>query len=197
MQLILIIIKYMSNILSNSVRRYMICCICLLALFSLSSCKTSQKTSSSAGSPHVENIHVGRGNKMQKKVIEEAYSWIGTPYKYGGVEKGEGVDCSGMVMMVYESVAGEKLPRNSAKQAEFCNEISAEEVDMGDLVFFATGKDPDKVSHVGIVIDNDSFIHASSSKGVVVSQLSSAYYQRTFRMFGRIPNRHDLISENK
>jgi cell wall-associated NlpC family hydrolase len=43
------------------------------------------------------------------------------------------------------------------------------------------------VSHVGIVIDDRQFIHASSSKGVVISDMTTPYYQRTFKMFGRVP----------
>ena len=90
-------------------------------------------------------------------------------------------------MKVYEDVAGWKLPRNSAKQAEFCDRLKEEDVEPGDLVFFATGKDPDKVSHVGIMLDEENFIHASTSKGVVISKVTSNYYIRTFMMYGRIP----------
>lgn len=148
------------------------------------------------GHPGVSEIQVGHLDKTQKKIIEEAYTWLGTPYKYAGTDKGKGADCSGMVMMVYEKAVGEKIPRNSAKQAEFCKEIDASDVSAGDLVFFATGKDPDRISHVGIIIDNENFIHASSSKGVVVSKFTNAYYQRTFRMFGRVPLMKNLLSDN-
>lgn len=162
--------------------------VTLLSVIALSSCHTAKKSKSGPGHPHMEEIHVGKADKNQRKIIEEAYTWLGTPYKYAASEKGEATDCSGMVMKVYEEAAGLKLPRNSAKQAEFCEEMNAGDVDTGDLVFFATGKDPEKISHVGIVIDNESFIHASASKGVVVSKFSNNYYQRTFRKFGRVPN---------
>lgn len=161
--------------------------VVLTAMLLFSSCHTSKKAVSRPGHPEVEEIHIGHKSKTAKAIIEEAYTWLGTPYKYAHQEKGSGTDCSGMVMRVYETATGEKLPRNSAKQAEYCSEISADKVESGDLVFFATGKDPRKVSHVGIVIDNENFIHASSSKGVVVSKLTSNYYQRTFIMFGRVP----------
>lgn len=153
----------------------------------LSSCGTGKKMTGNHESNAEQTLHIGKGTLEQQRIIDEALSWIGTPYKYAGIDKGKGVDCSGMVMQIYLDVEGMKLPRNSAKQAEFCDRISADEVAMGDLVFFATGKDPVKVSHVGIVIDNEKFIHASSSKGVVISNLNSPYYKRTFRMFGRIP----------
>lgn len=168
--------------------------LCMLPL--LVSCRSSKGV---AGHGAVSDnpgsgVHIGKITDRQHHIIEEAYTWLGTPYRYAGVDKGDGVDCSGMVMKVYETVTGEKIPRNSAKQAEFCSRLDADDVDAGDLIFFATGSDPEKVSHVGIIIDNENFIHASSSKGVVVSKYTTPYYQRTFMMFGRVPVNH-LVSE--
>ncbi|MDE7347852.1 MAG: C40 family peptidase [Muribaculaceae bacterium] len=120
--------------------------------------------------------------------MEEALTWKGTPYGYGRAEKGKASDCSGMVMSVYEKVTGIKLPRNSAQQQDFCKHLKKKEVKIGDLCFFATGKDPDKTSHVGIMIDEKNFIHASTSKGVVVSDISQPYYVRTFKGYGRVPD---------
>lgn len=125
------------------------------------------------------------------RIVEEAMTWIGTPYAYAKNDKTEGTDCSGMVLTVYEEVLGKKLPRNSAKQAEFCIPLDPGEVVIGDLVFFATGKDPDKISHVGIMIDEVNFVHASSKRGVVVSRIDTPYYIRTFKMFGRVPDKDD------
>lgn len=162
--------------------------ILLTSVFSLASCHSSKKVTKHEEKPHVEHhIDVKHASKERKAIVEEAYTWLGTPYKYATQQKGKSTDCSGLTMVVYETVTGIKIPRNSAKQAEFCDQIKTKEVKPGDLVFFATGKDPNKVSHVGIMVDEDNFIHASSSKGVVVSQLSSNYYTRTFLMFGRVP----------
>lgn len=182
-------------------RKQVSSCAAIMAVITVSmaglfsSCHSSRSGASRPGHPRVEEIRIGHIGDMRKKIIKEARSWIGTPYKYAGQEKGKGADCSGMVMMVYERATGDKLPRNSAKQAEFCKKIDASDVDAGDLVFFATGKDPDRISHVGIVIDNENFIHASSSKGVVISNFTTDYYQRTFRMFGRVP-RSGKISDD-
>lgn len=122
----------------------------------------------------------------EKKILEEAMEWIGTPYAYGKQDKGVATDCSGFVMQVFNTAIHCKLPRNSAKQAEFCESISHKKVKPGDLVFFATGNS-DKISHVGIMIDNIQFIHASSSKGVVVSSMESNYYKTRFKGYGRVP----------
>lgn len=179
------IISQMKKIITH--QRHLEFMMMVMLTFALASCHTARKSKSTPGNPMVEQIHVDKATNVQKQIIKEAYTWLGTPYKYAGEKKGEGVDCSGMVMKVFETAAGMKLPRNSAKQAEFCKEADASEVNTGDLVFFATGKDPNRISHVGIVIDNETFIHASASKGVVVSKFDNNYYRRTFRKFGKVP----------
>lgn len=168
-------------------RKFYLLTLVSMFIFALTSCNTSRRGTVTRTPDNIGAIHVDHGNKNRNKVVDEALTWVGTPYKYAGVDKGVGVDCSGMVMQVYLDATGRKIPRNSAKQAEFCKKLKSDEVNMGDLVFFATGKDHDKVSHVGIIVDNEHFVHASPSKGVVVSQLYTPYYQKAFKMFGRIP----------
>lgn len=159
----------------------------LIVLFQcLASCHSSKRSSENRIKGEVAVIK-GNPGGMRGKVVDEALTWLGTPYAYARCDKNEGTDCSGMVMSVFETVAGWKLPRNSAKQAAFCKPLKKENVRVGDLAFFATGKDPDRISHVGIMIDGESFIHASTSKGVVVSKITAPYYIKTFKMFGRIP----------
>jgi lipoprotein Spr len=92
-----------------------------------------------------------------------------------------------MVLQVYLDALGIKLPRNSAEQAAFCTPISLRKVLPGDLVFFATGKDAARISHVGIMLDYENFIHVSTSKGAVISKITTPYYVRTFMGFGRVP----------
>ena len=152
--------------------------------FLLGGCHSSKPNDSGKG--REQTIHVGKGRKLGRRIAEEAMTWIGTPYKYAGTEKGKGTDCSGMVLRVYEDIAGLKLPRNSARQAEFCKPLRSDEVEAGDLVFFATGSDPSKVSHVGIMVDDRQFVHASTRKGVVVSDVTTDYYTRKFMMYGRV-----------
>lgn len=162
----------------------------VILLLTATGCHTSRKNSGIT-SERIEHIHVGKGSDLQKRIVKEAMEWMGTPYAYAKNEKGEGTDCSGMVMTVYESVAGIKIPRNSALQADFCKSLDAGDVRLGDLVFFATGHDENRISHVGIMVDDTSFIHASTKKGVVISDLNTPYYIRTFRRFGRVPKTDD------
>lgn len=165
----------------------------LTAMFMLESCSSTKKLSvkrmDSVEEERIEmrNHKPGHMSSWQKNIFNEAMTWIGTPYKYAGAEKGIGADCSGFVLRVFENTQGWKLPRNSAKQAEYCERISEKEVIAGDLVFFATGSDPQKISHVGIMLDDVAFVHASSTKGVVVSQINSPYYSKRIMMFGRLP----------
>ena len=150
-------------------------------------CKSSSKANKDK-KPDIETTNIPNIKGEQKKIVEEALSWLGTPYKYAASEKGKGTDCSGMVLKVYEDVAGTKLPRNSKKQAEICKKLKQRDVKPGDLAFFATGKDKKTISHVGIMIDDVKFIHASAKRGVVISNMTTDYYQRTFIMYGRVPD---------
>ena len=183
---------YLQNIneIMKMYRRNSAYILLILALLSgmLTSCKS--KKQASVGSVYRQEViidHKLNKTAQGEKIVEEAMTWLGTPYGYGRCEKGEASDCSGMVLSVYEDVTGIKIPRNSAKQAEFCKKLNESEVMTGDLVFFATGKDPDKISHVGIMVDSNSFIHSSTKKGVIISEINTPYYIRTFKMFGRVP----------
>lgn len=180
-------------------RSILIALLALPVIAALPSCRSHKSHGKENYDRQIEQLRTGGrhkhgdshkdalGMKKRKQIVDEAMSWMGTPYAYGKAEKGKASDCSGMVMSVYEKMTGIKLPRNSAQQQAFCTVLRKSEVLPGDLVFFATGKDPDKVSHVGIMIDGDRFVHASTSKGVVVSDATQPYYQRTFKGFGRVP----------
>lgn len=157
----------------------------------LASCSTGRRAHNAHRRGHAERreqtVDVKNLPKERRLLVEEANTWLGTPYLYAHAEKGFGTDCSGMVMSVYLQALEIKLPRNSRKQAEFCKTIPREKAVAGDLVFFATGKDPSRISHVGMLVDKEQFIHASSSKGVVVSKLDSPYYSKRIICFGRVP----------
>ena len=157
----------------------------VVSVIVLTGCSTSKTVSGYEGT----KTTVTDKSKVVKndgKLVKEAKSWLGTKYKYGGHSK-EGTDCSGFVMQVFLKVYNVKLPRSSKSQHAYCTEIKKSKIEVGDLVFFATGKSKSTVSHVGIYIGNGEFIHASSSKGVVISKLEQNYYQRTFISAGRVP----------
>ena len=130
----------------------------------LSSSSSSSSTSSSAS-----------------KVISYAKSLLGKPYVWGA-EGPSSFDCSGFTYYVFRNAANITLPRTSASQSTYGTYVSRSNLQPGDLVFFDTSGDNDgNVSHVGIYIGNNEFIHCSSSKGeVVISKITSNYYSGAY-----------------
>jgi probable lipoprotein NlpC len=123
------------------------------------------------------------------KVISSARTFIGTPYKYGGTSRA-GMDCSGLLMNSFQAIEI-SLPRSSAAQSKIGTEVKMKDLQPGDLVFFATGKKRRVITHVGLVTekkgrDDIKFIHASSSLGVVETNIFADYYQKRFRGARRV-----------
>jgi len=110
-------------------------------------------------------------------------SWLGTPYKFAGnCEKG--IDCSGFVTILYDHALGLKLgARNSAEIYQKMEKVDPEEMKEGDLIFFSIKKR--RISHIGVYLSNNKFVHSSTSKGVIISDLNEPYYKRYFAGFGR------------
>ena len=119
----------------------------------------------------------------RKEVLTFAESYLGTPYCYGGIDK-NCTDCSGFVKQIYE-MAGINLPRTAELQYEYGKDISSDEPIPGDLVFFKNSR---KISHVGIFVGNNKFIHASTNRGVVVQSLDDAFYKQNFAGFKKVLN---------
>jgi hypothetical protein len=91
------------------------------------------------------------------KIVETAKKFLGINYLWGG-RTYAGIDCSGLTQIVYK-INGIKIPRDSQPQSNFCEKISFENLDLGNLIFF--GKNKEKISHVGIFLGNNQVIHAS------------------------------------
>ncbi len=121
------------------------------------------------------------------KLMDYCEDWLGTPYRGGGETK-QGVDCSGFVSNVYRDVYGIKLPRRSLDMESACQKTSKKDLREGDLVFF-NNKPNGKTNHVGIFLDKDRFIHASTSKGVTISRFDEKYWAERFRCGGKHPAR--------
>jgi len=122
-----------------------------------------------------------------QQLLQSVDEWYGVRYRTGGNSK-KGVDCSGFSVAVYAAVYGIMLPRVSREQYRISRKISTTELKEGDLVFFDT-RGGGRVSHVGIYLGNNKFIHASVSKGVMVSDLFHSYYLKRFIGGGRIDNK--------
>lgn len=139
-------------------------------------------------SAYVAKYAVELGVKPEELIAANLYefidTWLGTPYKYGGNTK-EGIDCSGFVNAVYLSIYKIQLKRSATEIVNQCNIIDKKELKEGDLVFFdISGKN----SHIGIYLVNNKFIHASSSKGVMISDLNQTYWIKYWGRAGRFKN---------
>jgi peptidoglycan DL-endopeptidase CwlO len=111
------------------------------------------------------------------RLVAAALDLRGVPYRNGGTDPA-GFDCSGLVAFVFRQ-HGLTVPRQTRAQFTVGNEVDQEDIRPGDLVFFSTVAPG--ASHVGIAIDNDEFVHAPSSRGVVrVERLTLPYWQRRF-----------------
>ncbi len=154
------------------------CCLCV-------SCRTQRSlTQKTKALSHQLGFKVSRHDDLS--LFTEAANWLGTPYRYGG-NTPKGVDCSGLVKNMYQQVYGITLPRTtSAIASEKCRRISKSNLQSGDLVFFNTSGKRKGINHTGIFLKKEYFIHASTSKGVIISSLKEKYYRKAWKQGGKV-----------
>ena len=128
------------------------------------------------------------------KLYKFIYEWIGTPYRFGGNTK-KGIDCSAFTKAIYDKVFNTTILRNSRDIFSMVNPLPKDELKEGDLVFFKIKSR--SITHIGIYLGDSRFAHASSTRGVVISNLNEPYYSRYFYKGGRILEgiKEDLIEE--
>ncbi|WP_276483174.1 C40 family peptidase [Paraflavitalea pollutisoli] len=119
------------------------------------------------------------------KMISFIEDWYGTRYKYGGSDK-NGIDCSSFSQTFISTLYGLSLPRTSAQQFQNSRRLKKGELQEGDLVFFKTRGRKAGVSHVGVYLRNNKFVHASTSGGVMINDLDDTYYAAHYAGAGRI-----------
>lgn len=121
----------------------------------------------------------------KQTVINTAKRMLGVKYRYGGTSPARGFDCSGLVQYSHKA-AGINIPRTTGLQYQAVKQISHRNLKAGDLVFFKTSASGD-VSHVGIYLGKNKFIHApSSGKHVKISSMDEKYWRKRFTAAGRI-----------
>ncbi len=149
----------------------------LSLLLLLTSCGSSKRTT-------VKDISTTK----TERIIKQAQAFSGTRYKFGGTTR-KGMDCSGLIYVAFQK-ENIVLPRVSRDMAQRGKPVKNKDIDTGDLLFFRTSKSSKRINHVGLVtkVDGDDiyFIHATTSKGVLTSNLNERYWNRAYVMARRV-----------
>lgn len=120
--------------------------------------------------------------QLADSILSHGLSLVGTRYRFGGGSVSSGFDCSGFIGYLFKEEAGMKLPRSTRDMINIdAPLVDRNELKPGDLLFFSTAG-RGRVSHAGIYLGDDQFIHSSSSRsgGVRVDSLDDRYWKRTF-----------------
>lgn len=120
-----------------------------------------------------------------RKVLNFLEEWWGTKYKYGGDSK-DGIDCSAFTKRYVSAIYKKEIPRTSAQQYQALVKIKKKELQEGDLVFFNTQRRKGAITHVGVYLRNNKFVHASTSSGVIISDLDDVYFSKRYVGAGRL-----------
>lgn len=144
---------------------------------------TSLEAPASMMTKYATLMKVDERDLKNKKLIYFIDKWYGVPYKWGGGDKG-GVDCSHLVCKAYQDVYQKKISGTTVDLEKASSHVKETKLKEGDLVFFKI--ESEKVSHVGIYVINNYFLHASVKKGVMLNSLDEKYYKKYFYSGGRI-----------
>jgi cell wall-associated NlpC family hydrolase len=144
------------------------------------------RSSAPGGKAQVTNLPPPQFRKPISPVAwkTEADLWLGVKYRKGGLDR-TGIDCSGLTSQMYLAVTAIRLPRTSQDQSHYGHSVPRTDLRPGDLIFFITLKQ-NVVDHVGLYLGDGKFVHASPSKGVVVSSLLQDWYMQRYHSARRI-----------
>lgn len=121
-------------------------------------------------------VDLSQNQAVSTILLNQYLEWQDTPYKMGGLSK-NGVDCSGFVYITFRSKLGYDIPRTTESLVKVGSTVNRRSLRPGDLLFFKTGFFS---RHVGIYFNDSKFIHASTSRGVIVSSLKEQYWQKNY-----------------
>lgn len=126
--------------------------------------------------------------QLADSILQRGLTLLGTPYRFGGSSASTGFDCSGFVSFVFRKEAGIELPRSTGEMIKLdAPKVARDKLQPGDLVFF-NNRGRGRVSHAGIYIGDDQFIHSSSSRsgGVRVDSLDDKYWRASYMEAKRV-----------
>ncbi len=160
--------------------------IFLISAFGCGTRRSVTSTSSSSKGieeKYAQTLGVSKSDISNKKLYSFIDEWDGVPYQYGGKTK-KGVDCSGFTTILIRNVYDKEISGSSQSISKQCNSISKEKLKEGDLVFFKI--DSKDVSHVGVYLQNNKFVHATTKAGVMINDLDETYYKKYFSGGGKL-----------
>ena len=114
--------------------------------------------------------------RVRQLLLQHFARWEGVPYEYGGYDR-HGVDCSGFVNLTYKQVLGLDIPRSTELLAQTGRHVARNRLAIGDILVFRISA---TVLHVGIYVGRGQFIHASKTRGVMLSELDSPYWSDVY-----------------
>ncbi len=154
--------------------------ICFILVLTIVSCGTKKYAVSPTKAARAAEV---MANLKSKDLYRFITDWTGVKYKLGGMDK-NGIDCSGFALILERDIYGLTLPRRSRDQAEVIKKREKDNLKEGDLIFFSFGGN--EVDHVGVYLSNDFFVHASTTRGVVVDDLKLPIYQQAIVKTGTL-----------
>jgi cell wall-associated NlpC family hydrolase len=150
----------------------------------LTACSSAPYQADKAASASVSDARIDLSDTHEvKQILKQQYNdWRNVKHRMGGMSR-NGIDCSGLVYHTYRTKLGVELPRSTENQSKVGLAIKQKQLKAGDLVFFKTGV---FTRHVGMYIEEGEFLHVSSSKGVMVSNLEDPYWRSAYWKARRI-----------
>lgn len=164
------------------VKTHKIIYLLFVTIFLFSSCssrKNLSKENANVKKKYASMMEVSTKKLHNTRLYNFINEWEGVKYRNGGLSK-SGVDCSGLVHLLYKEVYSKDIPRNTSQQINIIKRKFEGSLREGDLVFF--DYDNKKFSHVGVFLQNGYYVHASTRKGVMVQKLKDPY---TYKYFSR------------
>ncbi len=155
--------------------------IVLLSVAFLAACSSSPRYTGKTIQKN-KSISVTSYSEVRLQLLRQFKRWKGTSYRYGG-ETLSGVDCSAFVQNTYRSGFNKNIPRTTRTQIKVGKRVKKSQLRVGDIIFFKTGRNS---LHNGIYMGNATFMHASSSKGVTLSNLHNQYWQKRYLTSRRV-----------
>jgi lipoprotein Spr len=189
--------------MTSRVKTYTFLLISAMAMLA-GSCRSKKEITNSTTTKNTEAPAEKNNAELKNKKLESKYAemlgvskddisnvtlysfideWYGSPYRYGGKDK-SGIDCSNFTSTLYKHVYNLQVTGSSGGIFQQCSVISKADLKEGDLVFFKI--EQNNISHIGIYLQNNKFVHATTKKGVMIDDLDEAYYKKYFYKAGRL-----------